>query len=381
MFDLSYVVAALYAVWKDTAVPRNRHYLLKKDLPPPSLSAWRTLYETKRDESFIDVMGFDVKTFHEIYDLIFDKKVQTMGRPHSLDNKSKLALTLHWLNSTMRQKTLAQLFGVTPTTVSETIQHVIDLINKKLINHPDCLIQWPSEDKMKELAALVHARAKELPDVFGFVDGLWLPIPNDRDEAKQNAYYNGWKSAPSISNVLCFSPEGKIIYAAYNMPGSWHDLTCANGLRKFLDTATPSPYRILGDKAFNTGNKELKKKLLTPMFEHELSPNLRDRQKEIRMHQLIVRERQAAEWGMRALQGTFARLTMRLSHDSKQRRKLLTSVFLLHNLHVARGGRNQIRAVYQNEIVYEQNWIEMRKLFAKFTENKLKRYYRIGHSH
>ena len=370
---------ALFKLWKKVRSERHRHYLLKDDLTHPCQSAWSTLYNQKRDESFVDVMGFDVKCFHELHELLFDNQVQTMGRPRALDTKGELALTLHWLNSTMRQKTLAQLFGVTPSSVSDILQNVITLIIEKLEFHPDCKIQWPSPEKMRALSDLVRARSAELPNVFGFVDGLWLPVPNDQDESIQNAFYNGWKTTPSISNVLCFSPEGKIIYAAYNMPGSWHDWTCARGLFHKLKSKTPAPFRILGDSAFSTTEREIKEKLLTPLRENEISIHPRIKAAQVRLHQVVVRERQAAEWGMRALQGTFARLTLLMSNVPKRRRELLLAVFLLHNFHASRGGLNQIREVYRGDFSYQNVWSDLKRVFKERTANRLRRYYRLNH--
>jgi hypothetical protein len=62
--------------------------------------------------------------------------------------------------------------------------------------------------------------------------------------------------------------------------------------------------------------------------------------------------RQAAEWGMRALQGTFCRLKSRLMSDVDVRHDTILSCILLHNFRTHEVGLNQIATVFNPE--YEQ---------------------------
>ena len=63
-------------------------------------------------------------------------------------------------------------------------------------------------------------------------------------------------------------------------------------------------------------------------------------------HAVITKHRQAVEWGMRAIQGSFGRLHAKLPSDKEQRRDILTLVWRLHNFRVRTVGVNQIRTVY-----------------------------------
>ena len=67
---------------------------------------------------------------------------------------------------------------------------------------------------------------------------------------------------------------------------------------------------------------------------------------------LFTSLRQAAEWGMRALQGSFSRLKARLSSDKKKRGMIVLSIILLHNFRTEHVGLNQIATVFNPE--YEQ---------------------------
>jgi hypothetical protein len=62
----------------------------------------------------------------------------------------------------------------------------------------------------------------------------------------------------------------------------------------------------------------------------------------IRRHNTYVSLRQASEWGMRVLQGTFIRTKSRLSFNKYKRKLILTVIILLHNFRTHVVGENQI---------------------------------------
>lgn len=63
-------------------------------------------------------------------------------------------------------------------------------------------------------------------------------------------------------------------------------------------------------------------------------------------HVAITSTRQAAEWGMRVLQGTFGRLRLPLPWDVCLRTVILRCCFHLSNLRTRVMGINQIRTVF-----------------------------------
>ena len=65
--------------------------------------------------------------------------------------------------------------------------------------------------------------------------------------------------------------------------------------------------------------------------------------------------RQASEWGMRGLQGTFPRCKKRLPSDSEQRRLVLESIVLVHNFRTEYVGYSQIKIVFEPEYVRVEN--------------------------
>jgi hypothetical protein len=62
--------------------------------------------------------------------------------------------------------------------------------------------------------------------------------------------------------------------------------------------------------------------------------------------QIYISLRQASEWGMRALQGTFARLKCRLTSNHVYRTEIISLVILLHNFRTTHVGLNQISTVF-----------------------------------
>jgi hypothetical protein len=66
----------------------------------------------------------------------------------------------------------------------------------------------------------------------------------------------------------------------------------------------------------------------------------------IQRHSIYVSLRQASEWGIRALQGTFTRLKARLPSNNVKREKIILSILLLHNYRIKNVGLNQIATVF-----------------------------------
>ena len=67
---------------------------------------------------------------------------------------------------------------------------------------------------------------------------------------------------------------------------------------------------------------------------------------QLNQHHAITSTRQAAEWGMRVLQGSFQRLHTILPSDPHMRRIIITCCLHLCNLRTRVMGINQIRTVF-----------------------------------
>ena len=146
------------------------------------------------------------------------------------------------------------------------------------------------------------------------MDGLSIPVQCSEDPLIQNAYFNGYHQDTMVNNIFLFSPEGKILFACFNAPGSWHDSNVASPLITIVLDKLGN-YKICVDQGFKRSGKLLNKFVgpISKKVRRNLSPVLR--RALIRLHNIYVSLRQASEWGMRALQGSFSRLKSRLTYQ------------------------------------------------------------------
>jgi hypothetical protein len=131
-------------------------------------------------------MGFDVRTFGFILTSGFASQwyettvarsdVSPHGNPRpnrrSLDAGGALGLLLHYLNSTMHEISLQQIFALIPATVSRYVTSGLPILLHTLRSMPDATIQWPSGPDFERCSALVVARHPLLEGAFGSIDGL-----------------------------------------------------------------------------------------------------------------------------------------------------------------------------------------------------------------
>jgi hypothetical protein len=139
-----------------------------------------------------------------------------------------------------------------------------------------------------------------LPDVFAVADGCKLYFESTTDLDEQSMYYNGWKSSHFITNLFVFSIDGSL-----------HDSTLAEWGGVYQEL--PDMYERTGgkccvDSAFSTANNEFLIKSAENYGSVQTPLDL------LRMEQ-ATSLRQAAEWGMRAIQSAFPRLKDRIHYE------------------------------------------------------------------
>ncbi|KAF9484657.1 hypothetical protein BDN70DRAFT_825117 [Pholiota conissans] len=371
----------------------SRNYLCRADLPPnPRFrTPWLALFTNRNDRAYITTMGFNVETFNLIVTSGFGQRWLSEPIPRndahsggdsrpggrSLDAWGALGLVLHYLNSTMREISLQQIFGVIPTTASRYITFGLDILLKTLREMPDASIYWPkSLQEFQFNSSLISARHPRLSGAFGSIDGLNLPTQTSNDPDIENATYNGWLSEHFISSVIVFSPEGLILDANVNAPGSWHDSRVARPIYEKPHHDTPDGFYLVADTAFPRGTQDIEGRIMAPI---KAGQRFRGTTKEIEERFLYDREllayRQTAEWGMRSIQGSFGRLRLPLPiDDSDFRANLLETCFRLHNLRTRKIGINEIQKVYMSEWRKtkedEEIWVNFENmLFAQQKDN------------
>jgi hypothetical protein len=180
---------------------------------------------------------------------------------------------------------------------------------------------------------------------------------------------------------------GAIIAANLNAPGSWHDSRVAQPIYEKLRTQTPDEFYLVADTAFPRGAAHIDGRIRAPL---KSGQRLRGTETQIAERMAFDRQllsfRQTAEWGNRALQGSFGRLRIPLEIKHTERRgNLLETCVRAHNLRGQKVGFNQIRTVYmpqwretdEDEIVW-RNFENM--LFAELrVKDRVSRFHMAAH--
>ena len=334
---------------------RERHKLTRSSLLSPAFSPWKQLLNHGDDSSFLDLTAFCRRAFSNLVNLckVHYRDYQT-GRHLSLDLQDQVGLYLFYVCSRMGLKHLCMIFGIVPSTASSYLSNIMTIIIKALKRHRLAAIKFPCEGVMRELAAMTESREPRVKNVIGFVDGVAIPIQCSDDAIDQNANYNGHLKDTVCNNVLAFGTNGKIIHASINYPGSWHDSTVA---QKFMELVI----RLIGEYALCVDQGFPRSGLMRDRFVGPISKKRRAalaatvRDIVLAQHAVYVSLRQAAEWGMRALQGTFSRLKSRLTSNKVKRRDIIYSILLLHNFRTCTVGLNQIKSVFEPHYVQYMN--------------------------
>ena len=344
---------------------RRQRKLPRAALQDPNHSAWTKLFMSQDDGALITVTGFDHQTFAEIlsrfakyyYDYtpwtrkndgLFYKK-RNLGKSKGRGRKRKvsatccLGLVLAWYRFRGSEFILQGWFGLTGTQLSVWLRFGRRMLLKVLSAWEVCHVRYPTEEEMVELKRIVQARHFSLHDVYCTCDGLKLHFEACADLDEQNMYCNGWTHGHYVTNLFVFGADGRIIDCIVNVPGFVHDSTLAvwgkiyehlkevydiNGGICCVDSAFASanvPYLIRSGNDCTTGESALEVARLSE----------------------ATSLRQAAEWGMRAIQSSMPRLKDHIKFEKNgERGIILKLVPLLYNLRLARVGLNQIANTY-----------------------------------
>ena len=254
----------------------------------------------------------------------------------------------------MSYRHLCMLFGITPSVCSRIINKMLSKVVRKLRNHPFAQVRFPDEHKMREYADMVQLREPEVDDIIGFMDGVSFSSECTDERIEQNAFYCGYDCDTTVNNVFAFGPDGKVFFAAINFPGSWADGSLTARFLAHIKTRI-CLYKICVDQGFPRSG-DAYGTLVGPVTKRAARRLHRDvRDYYLRLSNIHTSLRQASEWGMRGLQGTFPRCKKRLPSDAKQRRLVIESIVLIHNFRSAHAGRSQIATVFDPEYVRIEN--------------------------
>ena len=336
---------------------------------PPCKSSWAYLYGSDNVQGFITVTGIDPPSFRKLlhkFSTLFhshspyaleDGNIRPIspgqnrpGRPRKITADACLGMTLFWTRTTCYYWTIAGFFGLTGSPCELWLRFGKRMLLQVLRNRDDSKIKMPSEQKVAKYIGSIGQLYNGLSDVAYVGDGLKILVEKSGDNAKQNAFYNGWKCDHFITNLFLFAPDGTVIAAILNCPGSVHDSELAK-------MGVPSIYQKLEDHYDKYGAKCVMdsafagsgRPCIIKSIPRERIGMVSETDEEALIYEQSLSVRQAAEWGMRALQGSMPRLKARWHFEEKDERLIgLTMITHLYNFKANNMDLNQIRSVYWN---------------------------------
>ncbi len=117
-------------------------------------------------------------------------------------------------------------------------------------------------------------------------------------------FYCGYNCDTTVNNVIAHGPDGIAFFCALSYPGSWADSSLMAHFLSHIKKRIGN-FKICVDKRFSRSGSALNV-LLGPYNNHtawKLHPHFREYVLCIRNVYTLLR--QASEWGMRGMQGSF----------------------------------------------------------------------------
>lgn len=221
---------------------------------------------------------------------------------------------------------------------------------KCLRKDPRGRFAWPSKAQQVEWANLVNKKNSFVRGRWGFIDGKNYHIQKPSNSDIQNACYNGWLHATLVTGCFCFGVDGTIVWGKHNIVGSWNDGDVSREFQQKLadEALNEIDHGVLSDSAFPVRG-DMFTRILTPLKEGELEKQPRHLQGAIlAMSNAITSLRQAAEWGMGAVEKVYRILLLRLPFNPVKRKTRLEVIYRLYNYRVRTTNISQIKNYFQN---------------------------------
>lgn len=339
-------------------------------------------YNAGVEHDFIAHTGFTYSAFNDLYRHFrpfFDKYTpytgedgrirlvpqheneRKRGRPRKVNALICLGLILTWARTRGPLRQLQREFGMSYTTVSLYLRFGRRMLLKAIERLPEAKVCLPNQREIRIYQRCLHKKFPYLRNIWGAMDGLRLDIQASGDAEEQMQFYNGWTSSHCINNLLLFSPDGKIRLAYLNRTGRTHDSRLAKDSNAYdrlehLHDMAPQGARVVVDSAFGSvGRDSLVKSVQL------LGQNFIGNAQQISIAQReATSARQFAEWGMRAIQGSFCRLHDKIRWEGRGERAIMLKLIVhLHNFRAQYVGQNQIQSVFMPWLqVLQRNNIE-----------------------
>jgi hypothetical protein len=241
---------------KKKSAIRMRNYLTFASLKPCKDCPWVKLWETGDDKSLISVFSLtreSILKLHNKFKFNFIKHNPTKGgRPRKLSSLGSLLCLLQYYSDSLGNKSLCQLYGLPPSTLSELLQRGEKALLDTLSQMKEASIKWPNLEQQRHWGELVQHKNELVEGRWGFIDGKNYRVQSPSNSDLQNAMYNGWLHSTLITGTICFGVDGTIVWAKHNFPGSWNDGETSRPFQLKLcrDDINLPGHGVLSDSAF-----------------------------------------------------------------------------------------------------------------------------------
>ena len=165
------------------------------------------------------------------------------GHPFELDPRNQILLTVIWLRLYPIHEVLADLFGISDSTVSRTIARVLPLLEasgQDTMRMPD-----PGRKRRRTLDALLA----DTPDLVVVIDTFEQPIQRPQDRKVADTYYSGKKKRHTLKSQVAVDEEtGQVVDVPESVLGPAADIKVLeeSGLLERL----PPGVGAIGDLAY-----------------------------------------------------------------------------------------------------------------------------------
>jgi hypothetical protein len=158
-----------------------------------------------------------------------------------------------------------------------------------------------------------------------------------------------------VNNVFAYGPDGKVVFAAINFPGSWADGSLMACFMRHMKSKIGN-FKIYVDQGFPQSG-EAHGTLVGPITKRAARRLHRDVRKYLlRISNAHTSLWQASEeWGMCGLQGTFPCCKKCSPSDPKLCRRAIKAIVFVHNFRTDYVGYSQIQTVFLPEYVRIEN--------------------------
>ncbi|XP_031338915.1 uncharacterized protein LOC116167616 [Photinus pyralis] len=216
---------------------------------------------TKNDiRRLVQILGLpnEIRTYtrNRISSKLHTKSVFQVDKCFVCIGETALCIMLKRLTYPNRLKDLTVMFGLSPQSPSQIINHMLSHLVAEYGHLLDNLQnnRWLDEGRLQYYAHAVQTKGGAIPNCWGFIDGTTRSIC--RPTLDQEQYYSGHKRYHCLKyqSVLC--PDGIIVSLKGGYPGRRHDAgifrdsNLYDELERVARLENGDVYVLYGDQAY-----------------------------------------------------------------------------------------------------------------------------------